>query len=93
MIVKATAIGIVMKNAHEVAIVVDRRYRPCAPTIAQHTIPIDIVTFPKATKGNNSTSMDWIVASGVSNGGKRSARPMKAADAEPVTMAARSIDL
>ena len=55
--VETAAIGMVMKNAHEVAIVVDRRYRPCAPTIAQHTIPIDIVTFPKASNGNSSTSI------------------------------------
>jgi hypothetical protein len=68
-IVNIAPTGIVIQNAHEVAIVVDRQYPPCAPTIAQQTIPIDIVTLPKAISGKHSTSIPWIVGSYVNNGG------------------------
>jgi hypothetical protein len=37
----------VTTNEHTIAIEVDNRYLPCAPTIDQHTIPMDIETFPK----------------------------------------------
>ena len=56
-IVTTAPIGIVTTNEHVKAINVDKWYRPCAPMMVQHTIPMDIVIFPKATKGNNSANI------------------------------------
>ena len=79
--------GIVMSNEHAVAIEVAKRYLPCAPIRAQHTIPTFIVMLPSATKGNNSDSMAWIVGSLVSHDGSTLLMLMK----QVVTMIAKIV--
>ena len=51
------------------------------------------VTFPNAMSGNNSTSIDWIVGSRVSNDGRILFKLMKTAVTTHAKMVARSIDL
>ena len=64
--------GNVMSSVLAEAIEVAKRYRPCEPISAQHTMPIFMVMLPSATKGISSISIPWMVGSSVNHSTKSS---------------------
>mmetsp|Transcript_18162 Transcript_18162/g.31285 ORF Transcript_18162/g.31285 Transcript_18162/m.31285 type:complete len:112 (+) Transcript_18162:244-579(+) len=92
-IVKIAPTGIVMSNEHAVAIEVANRYLPCAPRSAQDTIPIFMVTLPKAINGNDFEIIDLIVASLLSQDSRVLLKQTKMLETKVDVITAMSIDL
>jgi hypothetical protein len=85
--------GTVTSTEQMVAMVVTRRYCPCAPTRAQHTMPIFIEIFPTDISGSSSVIMPWMVSSSVSNDGRTSLKHKNTTEINTQRIDAMNIDL